>query len=260
MPSFLSWHWRHCSHQAVAVATPIGHCRHINADNIASPCHCCGAGVIAVLELWKVPWHRLGIVAIAALASSRMLPGLHCHHCCHGTGVLTALASSQTLPWRCLGIIAVAALASLRTLPWRHYCSTGIILDVALGPLGHHRLCGAGVLAAVALALLPLLPSQRWRHCGAGIITDITLAPLGHCPCCGTGIIIDVALALLPPLPLRPWHHRGCCNGAIANIVWAPSPLWRWCCHPCRAYVITWAVLPLQCGRQSPSLGLGPLL
>jgi hypothetical protein len=90
-----------------------------------------------------------------------------------------------------------------------------------------------------------LLPSRRWRRRGDGIIADVTLAPLGHCCCRGTGIIGDVALALLPTLPLRRWRHRSRRDSAVANVAWAPSPLWRWRCHPCRAGVIAWAVSPL---------------
>jgi hypothetical protein len=190
----------------------------------------------------------VAIVAVTALASLRRW-----HHCGRCPGITWALLPLQG--WRPRGrprgAVAIVALRHC------HYCSAGVIADVALGPLGHHRPCGAGILADIALALLPLLPSQRWRHCGAGIIVDVTLAPLGHCCHCGTGIIIDVALALLPTLPLRRWHHRGRCDGAIANVVWAPSLLWRWRCHPCHAGVIAWAILPLQRGRQSPSLGWG---
>jgi hypothetical protein len=244
---------------------PLGHCCHPDADDTASPCRCCGAGVIVALESRKLPWRRLGIVAVAALVSSRTLPLLRYHRFCHGAGILAALASLPTLPWRCLGIAAVAALASSRMSPWRccHCC-------VAALPSSWHwshrgRCPGAAgassplrrILVGDALALLPLLPSQRWHHRGAGIIADVTLAPLGRYGHHGTGVIIDIALALLPTLPLRPWRHRSRCNDAVANVVWAPSPLWRWRCHPCHAGIIAWAVLPLQRGCQSPLLGWG---
>jgi hypothetical protein len=134
-----------------------------------------------------------------------------------------------------------------------HHCRRHPGAAGASSPLRRWRPCGhcPGTVAIVAVATLA--SSQRWhhhRHC---------LASLRHCCHCGTGIIADIALALLPMLPLRCWRHHGCCDGAIANVVWAPSPLWRWRCHPCHAGVIAWVVLPLRRWRKSPLLGVGPL-
>ncbi len=270
--------WRSCHHCCCGVGvvvairllllpTPLGHCRHPDANNTASPCRCCGAGVIAVPELQKLTWCHLGIVAVAALVSSWMLPWLRYHCCCHGAGVLVVLASSWTLPWRCLGIAAVAAPASLRMSPWRCClcCCQGAAIIAVLASLRTLPWGRWGIIAIAALESLRTLPWHCCHpcrrnvgvFCGAGIIADVTLAPLGHCCHHGTGIIIDVLLALLPTLPLWRWRHRGHCDGAIANVVWAPSPMWRWHCHPCHTGIIAWAVLPLQRGRQSPLLGWG---
>ncbi len=79
-------------------------------------------------------------------------------------------------------------------------------------------LLGASHSWDVALALLPLLLLQRWRHCCAGIITAVALVPLGHCCRCGGGVIADVTLA-----PLG--HRRHCGAGIIADVALAPLPL-----------------------------------
>ncbi len=158
--------------------TPLGHCRHRNGGNITrtSPwcrCHCChrGAGITAALaSLRTLPWRRLSIVAVAALASSRTLPWRRCH--CRHPGA-------------------------------------GIIVDVTLAPLGQCCRHGAGVIADIALAPLPLLPLRRWRHRGAGIIADVTLVPLGHHCRRGDAVIADVALAPLPLSLSWRWRHRG---------------------------------------------------
>jgi hypothetical protein len=93
----------------------------------------------------------------------------------------------------------------------------------------------------IALALLPLLLSRRWRHrcigivavalaplgncChrGGGVIADVTLALLGHHCHRGAGIIAGFALSSLPLLLSRRWRHhgagnssRGTDNGALA--------------------------------------------
>ncbi len=94
-------------------------------------------------------------------------------------------------------------------------------------------LSGASHTWDIALALLPLLLSQRWCHCcagiiaavalvplgnfcrcGSGIIADVTLAPLGHLCHCGAGVIADVALVLLSLLLSRRWHHHGAGNSS----------------------------------------------
>jgi hypothetical protein len=88
-------------------------------------------------------------------------------------------------------------------------------------------LLGASHSRDIALALLPLSLSRRWRHCcagiiaaialallghrcrhGGGVIPDVTLAPLGHCCHRGAGVIADVALALLPLLLSQRWQQQ----------------------------------------------------
>jgi hypothetical protein len=77
---------------------------------------------------------------------------------------------------------------------------------------------GASHSRDVALALLPLSLSRRWRYRCAGIIAAVALAPLGHRRRRGGGIIADVPLA-----PLGHRRHRGA--GVIADVALAPLPL-----------------------------------
>jgi hypothetical protein len=212
-----------------------------------------GAGVAWAL-LPPRRWHRLGIVAVVALALSLRW------HCCH----------------RRLGIVAITALASLRSLRWtsspswrwhhrcrrdgamllsrrcRHRwgqpgaCAIVGIVTLASSLLSpwctcHHRSCGAGVLADISMAPLPPSLWNR-RHRCAGII--ITLAPLpsllGHCCCRGVGVLAVVAMYIITVLALAPspvvvmallCHHRHGDTGVIprVSLVQLPSSqLRRW--------------------------------
>jgi hypothetical protein len=58
---------------------------------------------------------------------------------------------------------------------------------------------------------------------------------LCHCQRHDTGVFTLVALAPLPSLPLWLWHPHGHCNGAVASVTRAVSPLWHWRCNPCCA-------------------------
>jgi hypothetical protein len=216
--------------------------------------------VTAEASLWSSRWRRcqcrLGIVAIATVVTLRTLPWRRCH-CCHcGAGIIAALASLRTSPWRRLGIVAVAALASLQTLPWRrcHCChpGAGIIADITLAPLGYRCRHSAGIIADVALVPLPLSPLRRWRHRGAGIIADVALAPLEHHRRRGAGVIADVALPPLPLSLLRRWRHRGALAssgplpwrrlGIVAFAALASSQT-----LPCTVFIIAFAALA-SCG------------
>ncbi len=239
------WRRGHCCRRGTGVIvvirlsllpTPLGHCCHPDADDTASPCRCCGAGIIAVLESRKLPWCRLG----------RTLPWLHCHRCCHGAGVLVALASSRTLPWRCLGIAAIAALVSLQTSPWRCYhCCV-----VALPSSRRWRHCGRCPGAAGASS-----PFRRWHPCGrrpgtVAIVAVATLASLQRWHHCGR--YPGAAWALLPS---RHWRHHRRCLGTVANIAVAalasPRSLqWRHC-QRCLGTitVVALVLLSLSCWR-----------
>ncbi len=91
------------------------------------------AGIIAAIalaaSLRTSPWHRLGIVAIAALTSSWTSPWRYCHCCCRGAGIITALATAAgaqiMAPWRCCLAPACAPLTAgvERTRAGRYHCA-----------------------------------------------------------------------------------------------------------------------------------------
>ncbi len=153
------------------------------------------------------------------------------HPCgrCPGSIAIVAVAALASLRcWhhlgRCPGIAwaLLAALASLRTLPWHccYCCCRGAAIIAALALLRMLPWCCLGIVAVMALASLGMLP---WRCC--------------QCCRCSASITAVVAMA---PLPMLFGHHQRCGAGVVI-------------------LVIAWAVSPLQRGRQSPLLGVGPL-
>jgi hypothetical protein len=149
-------------------------------------CHCCrhGAGIITALaSLQMLLWCRLGIVAVAALASSRTLPWHCCQRRCHGAGIICG---------RCPGAVAIVAIAMLASL-WRWHHRGGCPGTAWVSPpLQCWRHCGRCPGAVVIVAVAMLASSWRWRH-------------RGRCPG-----------AAWASLPSRRWCHRGRHPGAVA--------------------------------------------
>ncbi len=121
-----------------------------------------------------------------------------------------AWASLPLRRWRhrgcCPGAVAIVAVAALASL--RH---AGIIAAVALAPLGHRCLCGAGIIADIAL--------RRCHHCchSAGLIALLASSPPLPWRC--LGIVAVTALASSQTLPWRCCHCRRCGAGIIAALV-----------------------------------------
>jgi hypothetical protein len=227
-------------------------------------------------------WHRchrcLGIVAVTALASSRLSrwtlsPSWRWHHCCRRDGAVSPLRRCRHCwgqPGAC-AIVGVVTLASSLPLPWCscHHCScgAGVLADISMAPLPpslwnccHH--C-AGII--VALALLPLLLGHCCRR-GVGVLAVVAmyivavlalapspvvvLAPLCHCQRGDTGVIPRVALGQLPLLQLRRWHpcrHR---DGVVASVTLELLSLLRWRHRRAGTIaIVAWALSTSRCWR-----------
>ncbi len=137
-------------------------------------------------------WWRRNIVAMASLSSLQWC----CCHCC-------------TVPFCpcCNGAVAIVAQSPLLLLCW---C---------------HCLCCTGIVAVVALALLPLLywhchiAALALSHCCVGVITHFDLL---------TGIVAVIAIVLL----LLGRFLCLCCAGVVSLVMLALLPLLHWCCCP----------------------------
>jgi hypothetical protein len=105
---------------------------------------------------------------------------------------------------------------------------------VALAPLptllGHCCHPNTGVIADLALALLPLLLLQHWHHPGRGLAFDVPADAKRHPHC--TRVPASIMLALSPSMHLHCCQH---CAGIFALVVLVPLPLSRWHCCPSRA-------------------------
>jgi hypothetical protein len=116
-----------------------------------------------------------------------------------------------------------------------HDCQTSIVTLITC--------CQAGV---VPLMVMTLLPSMRRRLCHCC-----------HCNCCPHGNGSVAVVDLQASLPSLSWHHcpgnKGTvalCNGVVAVLKLASSPLLQWhCCHhrcrPPRHLLSSW-----HCCRQ----------
>ncbi len=219
--------------------------------------------------MWHCCQRHLGIVAVALLLSWRwrccchiiraLLPS-HC--CCHGAGVVVALAPLPSLLRHCRRL---GAGASHQRCCDGHYChlGAGVVADVAVVAMvtlspsqqcchcGHQP--GAGAIIKATLLPLPLHCCHRCS-CGAGVLADIAMTPLppslGNCCRCGAGVLL--ALALLPLL----LGHRA---GVLAVVAMGSLPSWRWRHCPCLDGVVV-AMAPLSRWRCCRGRGAGALV
>jgi hypothetical protein len=207
--SLLSWRWRHCgcypgtiaivavavlaSLQCAGVIAAIalallGHCRLCGAGVIADVAlrrchHCCrGAGLIAALaSLRPLPWRRLGIVAVTALASLWTSLWRRCHCCRRGAGIIAALASYDSAAnkdvvgeCRCARAAAVERGfdTAFDTMSPTHASSSSIVRGAGVGtPLTAKSLALAEGASTKSLAAFPgvVWPTLR----GLDVINDV---------------------------------------------------------------------------------------
>jgi hypothetical protein len=205
--------------------------------------------------MWHCCQRHSGIIAVALLSSWRWSCRCHIirasspsHCCCHGAGVVVALAPLPLLLRHCCRLGAGASHQRCRD---GHHChlGTGVVADVAVVAMAtllpswqcchRGRRPGAGAIIEATMLPSPLRCCHRCS-CGAGVLADIAMMPLppslGNCCRRGAGVL--VALAPLPSL----LGHRA---GVLAVVAMGSLPSWRWRHCPCRDGAVV-AMAPLS--------------